>query len=823
MAQGCQGAGLGRVHAWPMSPRLPPLLCAALLLAGCPPPTPEPLAVPEAHPWSPQDVRPALEHPFFGEHPALQDLSLYSTAVAGPEDERPDHQHRGAFAVGNGRTFALSGLVDPLNTLHSLVGPVYQRETHFFGDTAIVLLEDGVEVPFEREWIARPRGTGVLITRADTARHTLYTVDFAPQPAGDDALQVPPLIGRIVLVQATQDSGALALGLRTKRTLNEVEGLVVETVDDATRWLAYLPWEAGALQADGQGWQLPLGALSAGESSTTALALATGRSLQDVADVAARIAGASPSEWLDDTLAWWAAFSARGVQLTMDDPRAIDLYDGMRVGIKQQQSAAGAVCPMSQYTLVWLRDTIGPVRFFLRAGLVEEATAALDYTFLCASIQGDYGNACDSGYSPQDLVSEPDWDALGGFSGRLAAEGPSYVPLMYREHARWTGDLDRAQARWRYLRRGLLGQQMDAEGLQPFSGDETFRVAMSAALGYGLTFAYEEEAWSANSAFLMAAAADWMAEAALATGNPEDAPVFAEQAALARSALSDRFLLPEGHHAPFILKDGEIPETQPFEDVNLKPLWTGAMTPDDPAAWADLSRLLQTAGQGDGIIQSPLDPQHLGSLGLPIEEGVLTGMVPGYALWTLSALGHEQAQGAFNQLDRYADTAGQYDEYMVYDDLSAFSPIYDAVGFLGDYTARHRPWEGGINLDAFLSHLTGPVWRADGGMLLRPRLVNDLPEVTVGPLQVGSAQAEVRTSRLPGALRVQVSSRGEAPFPLQVQVPVPADVEEVLGATVDGEPVDLAISTLPGGERLVEFPVGELAPGATRSFAVLVP
>lgn len=806
-----------------MTDRSPLFLCAALILAGCTAPDPPPLPVPAPRPWAGEDVRPSLDHPFFDDHEALRDLSLFATAVSGPEEQRPDHQHRGAFAVGNGRTFALSGLVDPLNTLHSLVGPVYHRDSHFFGDTSVVLEEDGVEIPFDREWIARPRRTGMIITRADTARHTLYTVDFAPRPRGVEPLDVPPMIGRILLVQASEGSGELALRLRTRRDLSEVEGVVVETVDEETRWLGYLPWGGSALEADGGGWRVPLGSLAAGGSTTAALALATGRSLQDVRDVASGIAAVGPGEWLDETLDWWSAFSARGVQIAMADPLAIDLYDGMRVGIKQQQSAAGGVSPMSQYTLVWLRDNIGPVRFFLRAGLVEEATAALDYTFLCASIRGDYGNACDSGYVPEDLVSEPDWDALGSFSGRLAAEGPSYVPLMYREHARWTGDWTRVEERWRYLRRGLLAQQIDEEGRQPFSGDETFRVAMSAALGYPLTYLYEEETWSANSSFLMAAASDWMAEAASASGNAADTPVFEELAARARSALSSHFLLDGGRYAPFIVKEGDVAEERPFEDVNLKPLWTGALSPDDPLAWSDLQGLLASAGRGDGMIQSALDPDHQDSLGLPIEEGVLTGMVPGYALWTLSEVGHAEAEAAFNQLPRYADSAGQYNEYMVYDDLSALSPIYDRVGFIGDYTARHRPWEGGINLDAFLLYLTGPVWRAEGGLHLRPRLANDLPEITMGPLRAGDAVASVRARRAPGEVLVEVTSLGEAGFPLEAQVPVPADVVEVRGATVDGAEVDVVLTSLQGGERLVEFPIADLAPGATRTFVVVVP
>ena len=139
-------------------------------------------------------MRPVLDHPFFEAHPALADLSSYAMSVAGPPRGRPDHQHRGAFAVGNGAMFALMGLSDPLNTLHSAVGPVYDKRERFFGDVAIELEEDGEVAAFEREWIARVRSTAVNVTRADTRFSSVYTVDFAPHSRGS-----PPVIVRFIL------------------------------------------------------------------------------------------------------------------------------------------------------------------------------------------------------------------------------------------------------------------------------------------------------------------------------------------------------------------------------------------------------------------------------------------------------------------------------------------------------------------------------------------------------------------------------------------------------------------------------------------------
>jgi hypothetical protein len=494
-----------------------------------------------------------------------------------------------------------------------------------------------------------------------------------------------------------------------------------------------------------------------------------------------------------------------------------DLYDGMRVGIKVQQSAAGATCPMSQYTLVWLRDTIGPTRFFLRAGLWQEARATLDYLHLCAAVRGDYGNACDSGLSPDDAVEEPDWDALPPFSGRLAAEGPSYVPLMYAKYGAWTGDTELARERWPYLRRGLTGQRMDEQGRQTFSGDETFRTAMAAALGYDLAYVFEDHTWSANSAFLMAAAAGWMGSVAPQLGEAGDEALFAELEERARTAMEQTFALPAGHYAPFVFyeADGGAAEERPFEDVNLKPLWSGALAPDDPRALANLAGLRAAAGRGDGTVQTRIDAGYGEVIGYVVEEGVNTGMVPGYFLWNLAAIGDPEGEAAFDALHRYADDAGQYGEYMVYDDFSSLSPIYDATGAIGDYTARHRPWEGGINLDAMLFWLLGPVVPESGeGMLLRPRLPNHLPWLDAGPIRVGDASAALRLERTDEALTATLTSEADAPFPVAMELVIPAGVERLVGATIDGEDAGEEVA-LPGGETIVRFGARDLSPGAS--------
>ena len=810
--------------------RLPsPLAIAAAalcLLAGCPDevepdgpgPGPEPPA--EHDPWPGDDVRPALDHPFFDDHPALADLSLYATHVSGPVDDRPDPQHRGSHAVGNGRVFALMGMTDPLNTLHSMVGPKYEKDDYFFSDVAAVLDADGDEAPFEEEWIARVRGAAVIVTRADTADHSLYTVDFAPTPASFDPLDVPPAVVRVLLAEGIGDGTAdLDVRLDFASTPDDADGLPLEVIETDGRYRTYIPWGC-TLEEDGGDYRIPLGAVGPGDTAMAVIVVATGESTDQLQDTADALTGADPEVWLDDTLDTWAEFSGRGLQVHVADERIEDLYDGMRVNVRAQQSAAGAVCPMSRYTGVWLRDTIGPVRFFLRAGLHDEARAAIDYLYLCASVEGDYSNQCASGLTPADLTDPPDWDALGSWSGRLAAEGPSYVPLMYREIAAFTGDMDVVEDRWPYLRRALVAQTIDDEGRQPHSGDETYRVAMSASLGHDLNTLYEETAWSSNSSFLMAAAAEWMAAAAADIGETADATEFASLADLAHGALSDHFRLDDGHYAPFIWYDAEQPELRPYEDVNLKPLWTGALAPHAPDALAPLARHRAAAGRGDGTVQTPLDPEYHEFMGFPVDDGICTGMVPGYYLYNLALIGDPEAEDAFNALHLYADEGGQYGEYMVYDDFSPLAPIYDPLGGLGDYTARHRPWEGGINIDAYLVYLVGPMLMPeDDTVVLRPHLPNGLSSLEVEQIRAGAGEGDMSVIREAGGMAVTFTSSASESFLLQMDVPIPRGAVWAGASQMDGEDAGEHV-VMPGGEEVLRFDGLTMGSGETMEFWV---
>jgi hypothetical protein len=316
----------------------------------------------------------------------------------------------------------------------------------------------------------------------------------------------------------------------------------------------------------------------------------------------------------------------------------------------------------------------------------------------------------------------------------------------------------------------------------------------------------------------MAAAARWMAQAAERLGEAEDQVAFEGLEALALGALEERYLLPEGHYSPLIWRVSGEPEPEPYEDVNLKALWAGSHGVDDQAALDNLASLRAHAGQGDGTIQSIL-PEPYESFG--IEQGMCTGMVPGYFLANLVAIGDTEAHLAFDALHRYADDGGQVDEYMVYDDMSALAPMYDASGLLGDFTARYRPWEGAIDADAMLLYLAGPM-TSDGtaDLVLAPHLPSGLPSMALSGLTTAGAEGDLLVTHSMGSLEARFLNTGADPAIVQLDLPLPPGFGAVMAAGLDGEPAG-EIITMPGGERRARYAAVSVQGGEEMTWRVM--
>jgi len=762
--------------------------------------------------WDLPDDRPELTHPYLSQHPRLADLSRFADAVSGTN--RPSPNERGVFAVGNGKVAATSGLVDPMNTLHGMVGPTYQRQRKFVGDTSLHLMIDGVEVPFEAEGIVRPRGTSVVITWGEAAGVRLTLIDFAPFPTGNGPFDVPTAIVRKVLVENDGDAATLGLRLRSVDDLVwQQGGLYTEAEAPLRFWTSQ-----GAWAPDGDDATLNLGTVASGGTLASELAWIIADTYDGLDDQVARVEGANLDDWLTQTIDHWHAFRDKGTQIQTGDPWIDDLLDGFKTAIRVQQSSYGGVVPLNRYTNTWLRDSIGPARFYARMGLHEEALAAMTYQHACHVEKGDIGNACEAGLEPSDIpASEPDWASEGPFSGRTRAEGPSYIALGWQEVVRWTGNTAPIDARWAYLRRSVLDQEMD-EGRQGWSMDETFRFAMEVALGTPIETEWNELTWSANSAFVMIPAARFMASMAETLGHSDDAQAFAERAAASQEALETHFLQPEGYFAVTANKaEGSFPPAL-FEDVNLKAIWSGAYAPEDPLALGNLQAVYDQIGRGDGTLFSGNHPEALDTELL--RPGVLTGMLPGYTLWNLSVTGHPEAQASFHQLQRFVSPSGQVQEAQAYDENLAYQPVYDPVGVVGDLAARFRPWEGGIVADALVAHLLGaePTGTLDApGLRLRPRPVSAAQTLSAQALAVHGATLDLDMAWDNG-WRITLHNTGTPA--LDVALEVPLNVWEEPTLSTEGPTGPAQLTPLPLGEWMAVFPSVRMGAGEELTFRV---
>ena len=123
-------------------------------------------------------------------------------------------------------------------------------------------------------------------------------------------------------------------------------------------------------------------------------------------------------------------------------------------------------------------------------------------------------------------------------------------------------------------------------------------------------------------------------------------------------------------------------------------------------------------------------------------------MLPGYTLRAMTDIGYSHAMAAFNAVALSLSTSGNLGEVLVFDDHSGLTIIYDQGGAVGDYTAKFRPWEGGIVLDAVLKYLIGFMPDAPHGVFrIRPHLPNSWPFARYTGLRMGNARFDLDLHR----------------------------------------------------------------------------
>lgn len=741
--------------------------------------------------WPAPTALPTLTGPFHEAHPELAPWSRWvwhHDQSAGPP---PNHRGRAALGTGNGHVFGFTGLAAPANTVHSLVGPTYEKAEGFFGDIGLGLVDpDGAAwSAFDEEWVARSLGAPALFWRGRRGTVELDVVDLVPWGAGDGPVGRAWL--RTILVRNVGEAPATGLRLEVHATRSGPgsDGATL-TESRGTRRLVTAFDRTGAT-ATGATLALPLPTIAVGAEERVLLVHAVLAEGDDEATALAAVRTADVDALLrasaESLGAWWGGL----VRIATPDPLVDDLYRGLLLTLKVQTAASGATCPMSEYTGTWTRDNVGPVRALLAAGGHDDVSAMLDYYWRAVLRSGDVANRF-----PADLALDgpspeaPDWDALPPFSGRTAAEGPSWIPLMYAWHAAWTGDETRVAERLGLLRRCVLAQPVSEGGFLSWSGDETFRAAMNATFGLALEYPHQDETWSTNSSLLFVAAARALARLAEAAGDPGLATSARAKADGAEAAARAALQTEDGCWAAFAWRsDARV--SPPFEDVALQEIWAGARDATDDEAEDRLHALVERLGVAPGLLQSPLATMYQGNpVFLNLVEGIYTGMLPGYTLSVLAAAGHPEAEAAFENLRLSADPGGNYSEYVAFDDHRPLHILYDPSGELGDYTARFRPWEGGIVLAAFLEYLVGVVPQPGvDAFTIRPHLPSDWPALAVEDIRVRDARFDVTVRRIAAdAVEVAIRSRADRPFAVFVQW----DHERAIHPSlrVDGVPSD---------------------------------
>ncbi len=677
--------------------------------------------LPEQEPafW-PLSEPPGFSGDFMDEHDDLIGrLSRWSTHVTA--DTRPGPGQLGAFGVGNGHVFAFVGYADPLSTLHSMVGPTYERHDGFFGDYVVALETPEGRLEFEEEWAGLSVDTPVSLTRGRAGHVMLDTLDFAPWTEG-------PERSCIVRVLTVQNPGGTVDGLRLVidpfRTVTAEGHVGVET--QGTRHLATGFADGGGEWVDGI-LTRSVGDLTEGDFTATLLHCA--------AD------GEPPTLPDDDVVSWLAATRAAYREWEFDmlvveapDPMVQDFVDGMKRTLITQTAASGGSAPMSQYTRTWARDNIGPALAWIALGGFTEARAMIDYVYGAILIEGDLANSYPVDLDVSDPPPPPDWGAMAPLSGRVGAETPSYMVWMYTDYVRATGDTSVLDERWGFLERCLFAQDFTEDDLLPFTDDETFRAAMNVAAGLFPEYPHLERSLSANSSFLWLGAARGFIEAAERIGRDAAAERARAMYADVEFATLDTYLLADGCFASFVDRESGD-RFPPFEDVATKVTWAGWLDGDDPTAAASIECLLDRFAVRPGVVRSPVHEDYDGVAAF--SGGVYTGMLPGYTLSALTEVGHPAAADAFRELATHVSTSGNFQEYYDAGTEDGLQLLYDPSGEIGDYTAKFRPWEGGINLRAVIDYLTG--WDADATtrtIAIRPHLPPGWPSMTIDPMMV---------------------------------------------------------------------------------------
>ncbi len=727
------------------------------LVVACTPASELPM-VPDVSQWS-QPTEEAVSWPNEAGAPipvpnALRDLDwLADPSAFGHSGPPTTREKAGSFGIGNGRVFGLIGLDEPRNTLTNAIGPGYQINAGFFGDSSIHLLQAGTEAPIEHEQAQRPRRTAIVRTLVASGDLSVETTDVAP-PGHD-------VIMRFITVRNAgfMPVDELALKIALSRGKEEPAAYSVDALlQERGRHKLRIECPNTGATAYPSTMTFPVGTLGPDEEKSFVCWYLFG---------GAAVPTDSPVDLLSSSRKHTGRMLDEAVKLETPDPKVIDLYEGMLVTLDVQTAENGLVSPMNRYTSGWLRDAEGPIRLLLAAGLIERARTILDVTYRSLVVLHGIVNSFPldvdiSGF--EEPVDPKTFWATAEMMGKYeAAEAPSYATLLHDLWIRYSGNESILDApRMAFLEATLLRQEVSDEGLLPFSGDETFRFPFFSGRGK----LPEMEGYSANSSFLLAAAADRLTERG---GSPEVA-VLGKR--VRKAAEEVYWIADDGYYAATASYAHANPTPEPYEDVAMQPLWTGYAKPSEPSQQRNVKTALDRLLTDDTLLHTP------GTL-------TFTGMVPGFLLYNLSLLNHPFVHDAFHALDAVATPSGHFEEGHM-PDTSVHSLIHAPNGLGGDAYARYRPWEGGIVVAAMIHYLTGYQPRATSAQMdLAPNLPPGWHETAVRQIRFGNDSFDLQAQRWQEGRVVTISRSANDGRTWRVRLDLRGD-KRFSGVWVDG-------------------------------------
>ena len=413
---------------------------------------------------------------------------------------------------------------------------------------------------------------------------------------------------------------------------------------------------------------------------------------------------------------YWRDFTARRLAARPIPPgfpkTAEGVLDGTAVMIKAQQSTDGGIMAGHHYALAYQRDQYGAARGMLALGMLEEARANLMFRRRKFEIFGSLQNAEAMGTDCARHIHEND-----------EVEAPGYAILQARDYLAATGDEAFGLTLWPMLTWCWEVQQKHlAGGMLPFNGDETY-VAGGFFPRTGLLHG------SADSTLVFAEGGRWLAawaerQGLWTAGQVERARASIGEARAAyrrhfwagdrlwanEPARADMVKPPRFRHGvcegwqggkcrwfgwternrhgryacPSCLEREDLVAAAPgrleVNSVSLLPVYLGSdvLTPEELGVLAERA-LAQELASG-----------HIPSV--PGSKGCV-GFDPGLLLLTLTVIAHPAAERAYERLLRMFDATGAWNEYYEEDDT------------VRKGCCRARPYESGMNVDAFVNYL----------------------------------------------------------------------------------------------------------------------